>query len=208
MSRDLSDARLYAIVDLGYTAVDEIESTAQALVDGGADILQLRAKGHEPPAIEAMACRLLPICREAGVPFIINDHPAIAAAAPFDLIVAHNFLNFFAPQPRAELVRHWHALLRPGGRVVMVGMPHSGDRARIEPVIHALLQQGFQGSMMGETVLARDIPWIVDLWRQGRLQLEALVSRTWALEEIDAAIADTRAGAARRNVIVFPDLAP
>ena len=78
MSRDLSDARLYAIVDLGYTAEADIESTAQALIDGGADIVQLRAKGHEVDAIQSMARRLQPICWEGGVPFIINDHPEIA----------------------------------------------------------------------------------------------------------------------------------
>lgn len=79
MSRDLSDARLYAIVDLGYTAEVDLEATAHALIEGGADLLQLRAKDHEPPAIEAMARRVLPICREAGVPFIVNDHPDVAA---------------------------------------------------------------------------------------------------------------------------------
>jgi Zn-dependent alcohol dehydrogenase len=56
---------------------------------------------------------------------------------------------------------------------------------------------------MGEVVLSRDVPWMVDLYAQGRLELDALVSRTWALEEINAAIDDTRSGKARRNVIVF-----
>ncbi|SIO07049.1 class I SAM-dependent methyltransferase [Vannielia litorea] len=39
-------------------------------------------------------------------------------AAPFDLILAHNVLNFFAPEGRAELVARWGALLAPGGRIV------------------------------------------------------------------------------------------
>jgi Zn-dependent alcohol dehydrogenase len=93
--------------------------------------------------------------------------------------------------------------LAPRGRVVMVGMPHSGDMARYEPVVLAALGQGMVGSKMGDVVLARDIPWMIDLWRQGRLKLEELVSGRWRLEEINAAIADTKAGAARRNVIVF-----
>ena len=93
--------------------------------------------------------------------------------------------------------------LAPGGRVVAVGMPPSGATAAYEPVALAAASTGLVGSLMGETVLARDIPWMVDLWRQGRLELEALVSRRWRLDEIDAAIADTRAGAARRNVIVL-----
>jgi Zn-dependent alcohol dehydrogenase len=56
---------------------------------------------------------------------------------------------------------------------------------------------------MGDVVLTRDIPWMVDLYQQGRLKLDELVSGRWKLEEINEAIASTRSGAARRNVIVF-----
>jgi S-(hydroxymethyl)glutathione dehydrogenase/alcohol dehydrogenase len=59
------------------------------------------------------------------------------------------------------------------------------------------------GSKMGDVVIARDIPWMIDLYGQGRLKLDELVSRRWRLEEINEAVADTRAGGARRNVIVF-----
>ncbi|MGP1355239.1 zinc-binding dehydrogenase [Roseicyclus sp.] len=94
-------------------------------------------------------------------------------------------------------------LLGPGGTLHAVGMPHSGATSAWEPVILAATGQGMRGSLMGEVVLARDVPWMVDLYAQGRLELDALVSRTWRLEEINAAIDDTRAGRARRNVIVF-----
>ena len=59
------------------------------------------------------------------------------------------------------------------------------------------------GSKMGDVVIARDIPWMADLYAQGRLQLDTLVSGRWTLEQINEAIADTRAGHARRNVILF-----
>ncbi|MEX5729870.1 S-(hydroxymethyl)glutathione dehydrogenase/alcohol dehydrogenase [Rhodovulum iodosum] len=93
--------------------------------------------------------------------------------------------------------------LAPGGRMVAVGMPHSGQTAAYEPFILARTGQTMTGSMMGDTVLTRDIPWIVDLYRQGRLKLDELVSGRWSLDQINEAIADTKSGAARRNVIVF-----
>lgn len=93
--------------------------------------------------------------------------------------------------------------LAPGGKVIMVGMPHSGAEAKYEPVMLAATGQGMVGSKMGDVVIARDIPWMVDLYQQGRLKLDELVSRTWALEEINEAIADTKTGSAKRNVIVF-----
>jgi len=93
--------------------------------------------------------------------------------------------------------------LSAGGRIVMVGMPHSGQTARYEPVMFAATGQGMVGSKMGDVVLKRDIPWMVDLYRQGRLKLDELVSGRWTLDQINDAIADTRSGAARRNVVVF-----
>jgi thiamine-phosphate pyrophosphorylase len=83
MSLPLS-GQLYAILDLGYVDAGNAEAVTRALLAGGADLLQLRAKGHAPGEIERLARLLLPLCREAGVPFIVNDYPAIAAAVGVD----------------------------------------------------------------------------------------------------------------------------
>lgn len=92
-----------------------------------------------------------------------------------------------------------------GGKVVMVGMPKSGDRSTYEPVMMAAVSQGMIGSKMGDVVIKRDIPWIVDLYNQGRIKLDQLISKTWRLEQINEAIDDTKLGAAKRNVIVFEE---
>lgn len=75
----LSYAHLYGILDLGYVKPEAIADMTRALVEGGVDILQLRAKGHSPQDVEAMARVVHPITRDAGVPFVINDHPEVAA---------------------------------------------------------------------------------------------------------------------------------
>lgn len=90
-----------------------------------------------------------------------------------------------------------------GGRVVMVGMPHSGQTSTYEPVVMAAVGQGMIGSKMGDVVIKRDIPWMVDLYQQGRLKLDELISGRWRLDQINEAIADTKTGAARRNVIIL-----
>ena len=59
------------------------------------------------------------------------------------------------------------------------------------------------GCKMGDVVIQRDIPWIVDLYRQGRLKLDELISARWSLDQINEAIADTKTGSAKRNVILF-----
>lgn len=90
-----------------------------------------------------------------------------------------------------------------GGKVIMVGMPASGQTSTYEPVNFASVGQSLVGSKMGDTVIQRDIPWLVDLYGQGRLKLDELISNRWSLDQINEAIADTKSGAARRNVIVF-----
>ena len=93
--------------------------------------------------------------------------------------------------------------LASGGRVILVGMPHSGAMSSYEPVMLAATGQGMIGSKMGDAVIRRDIPWMIDLYLQGRLKLDELISGRWRLDQINEAIADTKAGHARRNVILF-----
>ena len=77
-------ARLYGIIDLGYVAPDAIERVAAQLCAGGVDVIQLRAKGREECEIEEMANRVAPILRDAGVPFIINDHSELVPGVGAD----------------------------------------------------------------------------------------------------------------------------
>lgn len=71
--------KLYAILDLGYTSEENAAATTASLLAGGADLLQLRAKGKDLTNIRSVAETIIPLCREAGIPFILNDHPALAA---------------------------------------------------------------------------------------------------------------------------------
>ena len=80
----LSTARLYCILDLGYTPESRAEEVTASLLAGGADILQLRAKNHDIATIERVARKLIPLCRAAGIPFILNDFPELAAAIDAD----------------------------------------------------------------------------------------------------------------------------
>ena len=83
-SARLAQARLYGILDLGYTAEDSLERVAAQLCEGGVDVVQLRAKGRDECDIEDMANRVVPIFRDAGVPFIINDFPELVPSVGAD----------------------------------------------------------------------------------------------------------------------------
>ena len=77
-AESIREARLYGILDLGYVEVDHAMDAAAALIRGGVDVLQLRAKGHTTALVAELGAKVLPLCREAGVPFIVNDHAEVA----------------------------------------------------------------------------------------------------------------------------------
>jgi Zn-dependent alcohol dehydrogenase len=95
------------------------------------------------------------------------------------------------------------ALLAAGGSVVIVGMPPDGTSVPFDPTMLAAMNQSILGSRMGASVPARDIPWLIAQHRAGRLRLAELITGRYPLARINEAIAATRAGVARRNVIVF-----
>lgn len=83
---DLSRSRLYGILDLGYVEISQARTMAEALVAGGIDLLQLRAKNHSAAEIEKLARELRPVTAEKSVPLIINDHPDIARDVQADAV--------------------------------------------------------------------------------------------------------------------------
>ncbi|MGA2865994.1 MAG: thiamine phosphate synthase [Verrucomicrobiota bacterium] len=76
--KPLSDCWLYAFVDTAFLRGRAPERLAQELCDGGADLIQLRAKGSSREEILRLSQAILPVTRRAGVGLVINDHPSLA----------------------------------------------------------------------------------------------------------------------------------
>jgi thiamine-phosphate pyrophosphorylase len=76
--KPLVDCRLYTFVDTAWLQGRAPEVMAQQLCDGGADLIQLRAKTSSPDEIRRMAEAILPITRRAGIGLVINDQVEIA----------------------------------------------------------------------------------------------------------------------------------
>ena len=76
--KPFTDCKLYAFVDTAYLHGRAPEVVAQQLCDGGADLIQLRAKTSSPAEIRRLAETIFPITRRANVGLVINDHLDIA----------------------------------------------------------------------------------------------------------------------------------
>jgi len=96
-----------------------------------------------------------------------------------------------------------YGMLAKSGSVVLVGMPASGVMSEIDPGTMAAYSQNILGSKMGSARIQVDIPNLVDLYGQGRVKLDELVTKTYPIEQINEAIDAVKRGEALRNVIVF-----
>jgi thiamine-phosphate pyrophosphorylase len=74
----LEDSRLYGILDMGYVRPADVVHAAARMVDGGVDILQLRAKAFIPDDVRWFAEQIHPVTSAGGVPLVINDFPEVA----------------------------------------------------------------------------------------------------------------------------------
>ena len=90
-----------------------------------------------------------------------------------------------------------------GGTLVTVGLPAPGAMSEIEPLKLTARAETVIGSYLGSAVPARDIPKFEQLWREGKLPLERLISNTITLEEINEGMDALAAGTVLRQIISF-----
>ncbi|MEV4730088.1 alcohol dehydrogenase catalytic domain-containing protein [Saccharopolyspora sp. NPDC049426] len=95
------------------------------------------------------------------------------------------------------------AATAPGGRTVTAGLPGAEARASISPLGLVAEARTIIGSYLGSAVPSRDIPAYVQLWREGKLPVEELISSRIALSDINEAMDSLADGTAIRQVIIF-----
>lgn len=94
------------------------------------------------------------------------------------------------------------AMLRRGGTATVIGMVPFGQNLEI-PAFELLLEKKLQGSNMGSNRFRVDMPRLVDLYLDGRLKLDELVSRRIRLDEVNDGFDAMRSGELARSVIIF-----
>ncbi len=90
------------------------------------------------------------------------------------------------------------------GTVVLVGVPTPDMKIPEIPLIDVFGRGGaLKSSWYGDCLPSRDFPMLVDLYQQGRLDLDAFVTEEIALDEVEAAFTKMHEGSVLRSVVVF-----
>lgn len=96
---------------------------------------------------------------------------------------------------------------RKGGTIVVTGIGDDQDDSSFGPGVNAftiaMLQKRIQGAIFGMGSPRVVMPSLLELYRDGKLKLDELVTRRYTLDEINEAYADMRAGKNIRGVIDF-----
>lgn len=95
------------------------------------------------------------------------------------------------------------AATAPGGTMVTVGLPSPDAMAQIAPLALVAGVRTITGSYLGSAVPERDIPQYVQLWRDGKLPVEKLISSRIGLDQVNQAMDALSDGLALRQVIIF-----
>jgi alcohol dehydrogenase len=96
-----------------------------------------------------------------------------------------------------------YRITRRGGTTVTAGLPPPTATFALPPVNLVAEERTLKGSYIGTCVPSRDIPRYIELYRQGRLPVDRLMSGRLKLEEINHGFDLLHEGKAVRQVVIF-----
>ena len=92
--------------------------------------------------------------------------------------------------------------IKPGGTATVIGMIPVGQKIELDGPMF-LREKKIQGCSMGSNRFKVDMPRYIELYRQGRLKLDEMVTRRGKLEEVNEAFRAMKAGEVARTVLMF-----
>jgi S-(hydroxymethyl)glutathione dehydrogenase/alcohol dehydrogenase len=104
---------------------------------------------------------------------------------------------------RKKSIEQAYASVRRGGTCVVIGIGSRDESVETNVYMLPVLEKRLVGCWYGGADVRRDLPRLLALYREGRLKLDELVTRTYALDEINQAFADLK-GSVGRGLVVFP----
>lgn len=103
-----------------------------------------------------------------------------------------------------EHIAQAFSAIRKAGVCVVTGLGKMTESGiPISTLELVLYQKRLQGSLFGASAPTADIPWLIDLYRSGRLKLDELITGVYKLDEVAQGFADMHAGTNLRGVIVY-----
>ncbi|MDZ4802664.1 MAG: thiamine phosphate synthase [Bryobacteraceae bacterium] len=178
----MSLSPVYAIVDgdvLARRGLDLV-TAAEALLEGGVTLMQLRWKGHYSAQVYQQAVRIAELTREAGATFVVNDRADIAALLNAGVHIGQDDLppadvrRVVGPDTVIGISTHnagqfEQAIQEPVSYIALGPIYGTISKERPDPVVGitelALLRQAWQGPLVAIGGITRERA--PEVWRSG-----------------------------------------
>lgn len=165
-------------------------------------VMGAKVAGAAPIVAVDRLAHKLELARALGATHTVNASEVDPVAAVREL-TGGGAAYAFEVVGSAEVLTQAYQATRRGGTTVTVGLPGPQRMFSVPAVQITAEERVVRGSFMGSAVPRRDIPRFIELYRAGLLPVDALLSRTIALEEINAGFDALAAGEAVRQLITF-----
>jgi Zn-dependent alcohol dehydrogenase len=90
---------------------------------------------------------------------------------------------------------------RKGGSIIVTGLSRTDAVASLPLFPFVMQEKRLTGSLYGSGQPSRDVPRLVALYREGKLKLDELVTRTYSLDGINDALDALSSGEGARGII-------
>jgi NDMA-dependent alcohol dehydrogenase len=145
----------------------------------------------------------LALAKQFGATHTVNGGTTDAPSAIQDLTSGRGVDYAFEVIGRPEVVTQAFLSVRRGGKAVVVGVPPAMEMFSLPGMLFPLAEKSLIGSLYGSALMARDVPRLIALYRAGRLKLDELITRRYALAQVNEAFAAMEKGEVARAVLVF-----
>jgi len=151
-------------------------------------------------AVDSMENKLA-MARELGATHVVDASSKDAALSVIEITGGGVEYSFEAVGLKVTAEQAFRSLA-PGGTATVIGMIPVGQKVELDGW-EFLREKKIQGSTMGSNRFRVDMPRYIDLYMQGRLKLDEMVSRKGRLEDVNEAFRAMKAGEVARTVLMF-----
>jgi S-(hydroxymethyl)glutathione dehydrogenase / alcohol dehydrogenase len=153
-------------------------------------------------AVDAVASKL-EMASTVGATDVVNAADGDPVAQVLELTGGAGVDYAFEAIGLKKTAEQAFAMAKRGGTAVLIGVMPAGQMLELHGIDVVLQEKTFMGSFMGSLAFRVDLPRFVDMYLDGRLLLDEMVSAHLKIDEVNDGFDRMKAGEVARAVIDF-----
>ena len=150
-----------------------------------------------------LADNKLEMAKQFGATHTINGGDGAAVMKVKELTSGEGADFTFEAVGVSALMLEANAAARRGGTVTIVGVGSLMETVNFNALMISMEGKTVKGSFYGDANVRHDFPMLLDLYTNGKLNLDDMITNTYSIDEAPQAIEDLQKGLNARGVIVF-----